>query len=93
MIVRKYTIHAPELERPLARPVVPPAVPFGLGDAVAVLATPIARVLKMDCIDQVTKKLRPESLCAKRKAAMNAAGEKIKRTFTSKTPAPSKPNE
>jgi hypothetical protein len=45
---------------------------FGLGDAVASIATPIARALRLPCIDPATKKLRPESGCAKRKANWNA---------------------
>ncbi len=44
----------------------------GLGDAVAAIATPIARALKLPCIDPKTKDLRPESGCAKRKAKLNA---------------------
>jgi len=45
----------------------------GLGDAVASIATPIARVLRLSCVDPATKQLRPESGCAKRKAAWNKA--------------------
>lgn len=44
---------------------------FGLGDAIAAVATPIAKVFKMGCIDPATKQLRPDSGCAKRKAALN----------------------
>lgn len=44
----------------------------GLGDAVAAVATPIARALHLPCIDPATKQLRPESGCAKRKARLNA---------------------
>lgn len=44
---------------------------FGLGDAVAAVATPIARALKLSCIDPATQQLRPDSGCAKRKAALN----------------------
>lgn len=43
----------------------------GLGDAVAAVATPIARALGLSCIDPATKQLRPESKCAQRKAALN----------------------
>lgn len=50
--------------------VVSPPSP-GLGDAVAAVATPIARALKLSCIDPATKQLRPESGCAQRKAALN----------------------
>jgi hypothetical protein len=35
------------------------------GDAIASVATPIARVLHMDCIDPATNQLRPESNCNK----------------------------
>lgn len=45
--------------------------PRGLGDMVAAVATPIARALKLSCIDAATQQLRPESGCAKRKAALN----------------------
>lgn len=44
---------------------------FGLGDVVAAIATPIARVLGLPCIDPKTKDLRPESGCAKRKKKLN----------------------
>lgn len=44
---------------------------MGLGDLVALVATPIARALKLPCIDPATKELRPESGCAKRKAKLN----------------------
>ena len=43
----------------------------GLGDLVAAVATPIARALKLSCIDPATRELRPESPCAQRKAALN----------------------
>jgi hypothetical protein len=43
----------------------------GLGDAVAAIATPIARALGLSCIDPATQQLRPESPCAQRKAALN----------------------
>lgn len=69
MIIRNVTIHAPEMGKPL---VPKPAQSFGLGDAVAAVATPIARVLGLPCIDPATKQLRPESGCAKRKARLNA---------------------
>jgi len=55
--------------------------PVGLGDAVASVATPIARVLGLGCVDPATGKLRPESGCGKRKAAMNAAVPNIVRPF------------
>lgn len=44
---------------------------LGLGDIVAAVATPIARALRLPCIDPATQQLRPESGCAKRKAALN----------------------
>jgi hypothetical protein len=44
---------------------------MGLGDLVASVATPIARALGLPCIDPATQQLRPESGCAKRKAALN----------------------
>jgi hypothetical protein len=43
----------------------------GLGDLVSSVATPIARALKLPCIDPATRQLRPESGCAKRKALLN----------------------
>ena len=49
--------------------------PPGLGDLVAAVATPIARALHLPCIDPATKQLRPESGCAKRKAALNRLTE------------------
>ncbi len=42
-----------------------------LGDAIATVATPIARALKMDCVDPETRQLRPESGCAKMRANLN----------------------
>ncbi len=44
---------------------------FALGDAVAAVATPIARVLGLPCIDPATNQLRPDSGCAKRRDALN----------------------
>ncbi len=43
-----------------------------LGDAIATVATPIARALKMDCIDPATQQLRPESGCSKMRNNLNA---------------------
>lgn len=43
----------------------------GLGDVAAAVFTPIARALKLPCIDPATKQLRPESKCAQRKADWN----------------------
>jgi len=45
----------------------------GLGDLVAKLATPVAAALGLPCVDPQTKKLRPESGCAKRQSALNRA--------------------
>ena len=45
----------------------------GLGDVIAKVATPVARVLKMNCIDPVTKQLKPDSGCSKRKNSINKA--------------------
>ena len=42
-----------------------------LGDAISSVATPVGRMLKMDCIDPETNKLRPESGCAKARDRMN----------------------
>lgn len=44
---------------------------LGLGDLVGKVATPIARALKMPCIDPATNDLRPESGCAQRKKMLN----------------------
>jgi hypothetical protein len=41
------------------------------GDAIAAVATPIARALKLPCIDPATKELRPESGCAKMRQNLN----------------------
>ncbi len=43
-----------------------------LGDAISTVATPIARALKLDCIDPETNQLRPESGCAKMRDNLNA---------------------
>lgn len=45
----------------------------GLGDLVSKVATPLARALRLPCIDPETHNLRPESGCAKRRDALNAA--------------------
>lgn len=44
---------------------------FRLGDAVASVATPIARALKLNCIDKKTGQLKPESRCQKWKDSLN----------------------
>ncbi len=43
------------------------------GNAIASVATPIARTLGMGCIDPETKELRPESNCAKMRQDFNNA--------------------
>ncbi len=43
-----------------------------IGDVVAKVATPIAKALKMDCIDKTTMQLKSESPCAKRKRLLNS---------------------
>jgi hypothetical protein len=42
-----------------------------LGDALSIVATPIARAIGADCIDPETQQLRPESNCAKAKQRLN----------------------
>lgn len=42
-----------------------------LGDAIATVATPIARALDLPCIDPATNDLRPDSPCARRKQKLN----------------------
>ncbi len=43
-----------------------------LGNQIALVATPIARALKLPCIDRRTNQLRPESGCAKMRDNLNA---------------------
>lgn len=43
----------------------------GLGDVVHAAALPIARALKLPCIDPKTQQLRPESGCEKRRRELN----------------------
>ncbi len=45
----------------------------GLGDLIHKIAAPIAKVLKLSCIDKATGKLKPQSPCAKRMERMNNA--------------------
>jgi hypothetical protein len=60
--------------RPASQPAPEPTRPrHGLGDLVAMVATPIARALRLPCIDPATKDLRPGSPCARRKAWLNGA--------------------
>lgn len=49
--------------------------PVRLGDAIASVATPIARALKLGCIDKETKQLKPESRCQKWKDKLNRKPE------------------
>ena len=42
----------------------------GLGDKVEALVKPIAKALKLPCLDK-TGKLRPDSPCAKRRDRLN----------------------
>jgi hypothetical protein len=53
-------------------PVIPKDPGPGLGHKIAAIATPIARFLKMPCVNQATKQLKPESGCAKMKDRLNA---------------------
>ncbi len=48
-----------------------PRIKLGLGDRIAKIATPIAKVLKSNCIDQITGQLKPESGCGKRRQMLN----------------------
>ncbi len=47
------------------------------GDAIAKVATPIARSLGLPCIDPQTNQLRPESGCGKRRAWLNNFGDSV----------------
>lgn len=42
-----------------------------VGNAIATIATPIARALHLPCIDPETRQLRPESRCNKARLALN----------------------
>lgn len=44
----------------------------GLGDIVEMIAKPIAKALRLSCLDEANK-LRPASPCAKRRNRLNAA--------------------
>jgi hypothetical protein len=46
-----------------------------LGDAIATVATPIARIMNLDCIDPETHELKPDSGCAQRKQTLNDWGD------------------
>lgn len=62
----------------------PPA--SGLGDIVHAVATPIARALKLPCIDPATKQLRPESGCAKRREYLNSLSRRRPKDQETKRP-------
>lgn len=53
-----------------------PRPPMGLGDMVEKAAKPIAKALKMDCLDQ-NDQLKPASPCWKKRAWLNEQGKKI----------------
>lgn len=53
-----------------------PRPPLGLGDMVETVAKPIAKALKLDCLDQ-NEQLKPQSPCWKRRAWLNEQGKKI----------------
>jgi hypothetical protein len=57
-------------------PLPPSPEPFGLGDAIHKVALPIARALKLDCIDPATRQPKPDSKCAQRRAALNKITKK-----------------
>jgi hypothetical protein len=59
-------------EREIA-PIQPPRL--GMGDVVERVAKPIAKALKLPCLDG-NGRLKPESGCARRKAALNKGGLK-----------------
>jgi hypothetical protein len=70
IIRAQYAIARPPAVKP--RPYTPPASgKIGLGDLVSKFATPIARRLRMNCIDQATGLLKPGVPCARRKATLN----------------------
>ena len=48
-----------------------------LGDAISTVATPIAGALGMDCVDQETGQLKPESKCGQRKQWANNLGDEV----------------
>ena len=50
----------------------PKSKPAGLGDVIERIAKPIARALKLNCLDGADE-LKPESPCAKRRNALNRA--------------------
>lgn len=59
----------------------------GLGDMVERVAKPIAKALKMNCLDPDKQyQLRPESPCAKRRDKLNKLGEKVGIGLPSESP-------
>ena len=42
-----------------------------IGNIIASIATPVARALRLPCIDPVTQQLRPESACNKARIGLN----------------------
>jgi len=71
-MITNRVVHDPELGPGRTAPLPAFRRPLGAGDAVALVATPIARALGLPCIDTQTRHLRPESPCAKRKRDWNA---------------------
>ena len=51
------------------------------GDAIASVATPMARAFGMPCVDPSTNELRPDSPCAKRKEALNNFSDAVYDVF------------
>jgi hypothetical protein len=49
---------------------------MGLGDRVERLAKPIAKALRLPCLDEKSQ-LKPESPCAKRRDKLNELGRKL----------------
>lgn len=50
---------------------------WGLGDAIASIATPVARAMGLDCIDPATHQLRDASRCAENRRLLNAAAPNL----------------
>lgn len=59
-----------------ASPSALPPARMGLGDMMEKAFKPVAKWLKMPCLDE-EEKLKPESPCAKRRDRANALGKKI----------------
>jgi len=47
------------------------------GDAIAAVATPIARILGLDCIDKETGQLKANTPCDQRKSNLNRRFENV----------------